>query len=83
MSDLTHEHIDGLLDSFDDDWKAGRRPDVGAYLARAAAPDRAEVLRELVQLDLDYRLRGGERVQPREQSAGPQHGGREAAGQRA
>lgn len=39
--------VDRLLGQFADDWKAGRRPDVDALLARAPARDRAE-LAELV-----------------------------------
>ena len=42
--------------------ESGERPDVSAYLERVDAPLRAELLRELVVLEVAYRHRAGEEV---------------------
>ncbi len=52
---------DGLCDAFEDEWRAGRRPRVETYLARASEAARATVLRELLSVDLHYRRRCGDR----------------------
>jgi tRNA A-37 threonylcarbamoyl transferase component Bud32 len=51
---------------FEADWEAGRRPRLEDFLAEAEGPDRPALLRELLALDLAYRLRGGEAPTPEE-----------------
>src|SRR5262249_20329602 len=58
--------IDRACDRFEDDWKAGRRPRIEAYLADAAEPDRPVLLRELLLLELEFRRVHGERPSPGE-----------------
>src|SRR5688572_8862477 len=50
----------GLLQRFEEAWRGPARPDLRAYLP-AAAPDRG-LLFELIHIDLDFRLRLGERA---------------------
>lgn len=50
----------GLCDAFEDQWRAGRRPRIEDYLARAPDPARMAVLRELLPLDVYYRRQHGE-----------------------
>ena len=52
--------VDRLCDDFERQWKAGRLPDIANYLARVDAPRQAELLRELISLEVEYRRRGGE-----------------------
>jgi WD40 repeat protein len=51
--------IDELCDRFEDEWRAGRRPDLDAF-ASAGGSERADLVRELVRLDVEYRRRAGE-----------------------
>jgi pSer/pThr/pTyr-binding forkhead associated (FHA) protein len=53
--------IDRVCDEFEGEWRAGRRPDVEPYLARVAAAQKGDLLRELLALELEYRRRAGER----------------------
>lgn len=52
--------IESLCDRFEAAWKSGDRPQVEAYLANADVSLRAKLLRELVTLDWEYRIRSGE-----------------------
>jgi WD40 repeat protein/serine/threonine protein kinase len=58
--------VDMICDRFEADWKAGRRPQVEPYLDSAPPALRAELLRELLALELDYRSREGETPAPAE-----------------
>src|SRR5947209_6078323 len=60
MSDETRDRIDTLLDAFESEWRSQRRPDVAAFLERVVEAERPALLRELVRMDLEYRLRAGE-----------------------
>jgi serine/threonine-protein kinase len=51
--------IDAVCDRFEDEWRAGRRPDLAAYAAEPCA-DRTALVRELVRLDVEYRRCAGE-----------------------
>ena len=53
--------IDEACDRFEADWKAGRRPRIEDYLAGVPGPGRPALLRELLELELAYRRKGGER----------------------
>jgi tetratricopeptide (TPR) repeat protein len=54
-------HIDEACDQFEDAWRAGARPDPAAFLDDAPGPARARLLRELLALELEYRLGRGAR----------------------
>ena len=69
--------VDRLCDAFEQQWKAGKRPDVGAYLDRVDAHLRPELLRELVALEVTYRRCAGEDVGLTEyQQRFPAHAGK-------
>jgi serine/threonine-protein kinase len=51
-----------VCDRFESEWLAGRRPRLEDFLAEVADPDRAALVRELLDLDLHYRARHGDRT---------------------
>jgi serine/threonine-protein kinase len=53
--------VDAACDAFEAAWQAGRRPRPEDALAGAAGATRSALLRELLLIDLTYRLRAGER----------------------
>lgn len=53
--------IDQICDRFEAEWRAGRRPAIDVYLAEVADVGRGDLLRELLGLEVEYRLRHGER----------------------
>ncbi len=53
--------IDRVCDRFEAEWKAGARPLIEAYLGPAPEAQRDGLLRELLALEVEYRLRAGER----------------------
>jgi serine/threonine-protein kinase len=53
--------IDEACDRFEAAWIAGGRPDLGSFLADATVPARGRLFRELLELELDYRVGLGER----------------------
>ena len=48
-----------IVGQFEARWRSGDRPDLSQFVP-AAAPFRTELLRELVQIDLEYRLKCGD-----------------------
>jgi serine/threonine protein kinase len=52
--------VDHLCRSFEDAWIAGDQPSLEAYLAKAQGPEQGALLRELLRLEIDYRLRAGQ-----------------------
>ena len=68
--------VDQLCDAFERQWQAGERPVIESYLERADSRLRAELLRELVALEVAYRHRAGEEVSLAEyQQRFPEHAG--------
>jgi len=57
--------IDAICDRFEADWRAGRRPDLASYLSGAPSGEKAPLFRDLLNLDLEYRLRSGEKPDAR------------------
>jgi pSer/pThr/pTyr-binding forkhead associated (FHA) protein len=53
--------IDEVCNEFEAEWLAGRPPPIEPYLARVTPPQEDALLRELLALDVEYRLRRGER----------------------
>ena len=49
-----------LFDEFESGWQSATRPDIAAFLDRVSEVDRDAVLRELLGIELDQRLRRGE-----------------------
>src|SRR5699024_4832539 len=56
--------VDAWCDRYEADWKAGRRPRIEGFLADAPEPIRADLLPELVALDVALRREAGERPTP-------------------
>lgn len=54
--------IDQICDRFEAEWKAGHRPALEAFATEMPEPDRAELLRELLHIELAYRCKVGELV---------------------
>jgi WD40 repeat protein len=52
--------FDPICDRFEDDWLAGRRPQLEPFLELVLQADRPALLRELLALELDYRRQCGE-----------------------
>jgi serine/threonine protein kinase len=53
--------LEQVVRRFEDAWRRGERPEIGDYLA-ADGCDRVELLLELVHIDLERRLKTGEKV---------------------
>src|SRR6516165_3947511 len=58
--------IDSICTEFEAAWKVGPPPDLEAWLQRVAAADRLALLQELVVIEMHYRQRRGEAVDPAE-----------------
>ncbi|HVI85992.1 MAG TPA: serine/threonine-protein kinase, partial [bacterium] len=57
------EEIDAACDCFEAEWRAGARPQIKAYLARASREARRQLIQELLRLDIFYRRKRGEQPQ--------------------
>ncbi len=55
--------------SFEEEWKAGHRPPLARYVARAAEADRLVAMRELLGIELECRIALGEVPTPEEYRA--------------
>ena len=53
-------HVDKVCDGFESAWRDGKRPDLASFLEGTEGPARTWLFRELLILDLEYRLRAGE-----------------------
>jgi hypothetical protein len=71
MGDGTSAGIEGLplpllrqaeeaCNRFEAAWKAGERPRIEDYLRGAPEPEHRALLRELIEVEIEYRQRGGE-----------------------
>ena len=52
--------VDALCRRFEDAWIAGDQPSLEDYLAQAQGPEKQVLFRELLRLEVDYRLRAGQ-----------------------
>jgi serine/threonine-protein kinase len=59
--DTPARRIDRVCDAFEAAWQAGVRPGIEQYLGDTPEPDRSELFRELLALEVEYRSRHGER----------------------
>ncbi len=55
--------IDRVCNRFEEEWLAGRRPEIEFYLRQVSPAGQAELLNELLQLELDYRRSVNEAVE--------------------
>ena len=55
-----HE-IDAICDRFESACRAGQRPDLASFLAEAPAGGLALLFRDLLNLDLEFRVKNGEK----------------------
>src|SRR5262249_8623096 len=63
LSPTEAREVDRACDRFEAAWKAGRRPDPAEFLGPAGGAVRAALLRQLLLLDWEYRVRAGDRPQ--------------------
>ncbi|MBC8875844.1 MAG: hypothetical protein H8E44_40985, partial [Planctomycetes bacterium] len=56
------ERIDEICDRFEAEWKAGNRPQIEDYLSSVPEDHRGELLRCLLEQELEYREKQGEAV---------------------
>ncbi len=56
--------VDAACDRFEAAWRGGSEPQLAPFLAAASALARPRLFRELLTIDLEYRLGRGERPQP-------------------
>src|SRR5690242_1400472 len=61
--------IEEACNRFEAAWRGGDRPRIEAYLGEAPEPGRSVLLRELLALELEYRVGGGDAPTPREYDA--------------
>lgn len=54
--------IDGLCDRFESEWRHGRSPDLGEYLDQVSTETRADLFRELIGIEVEYRRVSGESI---------------------
>ncbi len=54
--------LDEIVYHFTDAWKSGTSPSIDTYLQQAAAVDPLALKAELVQVDLEFRLKAGETI---------------------
>ncbi len=52
--------IDAICDRFEAAWQAGQRPRIEDYLAEVLAANRTLLIRELVEVEIDWRRRAGD-----------------------
>ena len=57
--DLQQEFV-LIINRFEDVWQQGQRPDIAQFLPQGNDLLRLAVLRELVQIDFEYRTKAGE-----------------------
>ena len=62
LSEAALRRVDDVCARFEDAWRKGQRPRLETFLAGAKGPERAELLRELLRLEIHYRQGRGERV---------------------
>jgi serine/threonine protein kinase/formylglycine-generating enzyme required for sulfatase activity len=58
--------LDAICVRFEKAWQAGQRPRVEEFLGDISEPERSELLRELLGLELDYRRRASETLDSEE-----------------
>jgi WD40 repeat protein len=69
LSPTEAREIDQACDRFEAAWKSGRRPDPAEFLGPASRSVRSALLRHLLLLDWEYRLRAGDRPHTAEYAA--------------
>ena len=60
--------VDSVCDAFESAWQTGKRPDLADFLVDTRLPG-STLFVELVQIDMDYRRRTGERITVEEYAA--------------
>jgi hypothetical protein len=60
------QRVDAACARFEAAWQSGGRPRLEDYLGATTEPERTAVLRELLRLEVEYRLRRGETPRPEE-----------------
>ena len=60
------QRVDEVCERFEVAWRSGGRPRIEDYLRGASETERLVLLHELILLDVEYRRRQAEAVQPEE-----------------
>jgi serine/threonine protein kinase len=60
----TANHVDELCDEFESDWRAGRKPTIEEFLDTVDDRELSTVLGELLAVELEFRVKAGERPCP-------------------
>ena len=63
------EEIDRVCGQFEAQWKSSRRPEIEVLIADSHGPSRTELLRKLLAIEFQYRLRLGEQPSTAEYDA--------------
>jgi hypothetical protein len=63
------DSIDIACDAFEDEWRSGREPRIEDYFGQIPEHRRRSLLRELVAVEVDYRLQRGDGLRPEEYAA--------------
>jgi serine/threonine protein kinase len=58
MSLRTQQQIDACCQAFENAWKAGDTPRLEEFVTRVSPPDRTNLLRELLKIEMNYRRDG-------------------------
>ncbi len=71
MTDTSHdlslaERIDAVCDQFEQDFRAGQKPQIESCLGDSTEPFRSALLRALVGLEIELRQKRGEKIRPEE-----------------
>jgi eukaryotic-like serine/threonine-protein kinase len=56
------QRIDTFCDQFEDEWRRGERPRIEDYLDKVPEAERAALLRQLLKVEVELRVKAGERV---------------------
>ncbi len=60
---LLNPIFDPLVDEFEEAWRCSPRPCIEEYVQRVSAQRQVELLRELVDIDIEMRIRSGEKIE--------------------
>jgi serine/threonine-protein kinase len=60
------KRVDEACQRFEKAWQAGGRPVIEEYLGKTAGPERERLVRQLIRLEVHYRVRHGEAPLPQE-----------------
>src|SRR5262245_3668965 len=72
-SDSFFVEINDACERFEAEWRSGGQPQIELYIAEAPEGARPELIRELLKLDIFYRLDRGDTILPSDYQSYPEH----------